>query len=263
MLSNIALNLLTLFWYSVVSVAILFGWMMREQRYLVAETGIGYWLGIFGGLLMLLLLVYPLRKRHPQWRYLGSIKFWFRLHMLLGIGGPALIIFHSGYRLGSLNSRVAFFSMLIVAISGLVGRYLYRRIHHGLYGEKIRFEELYHAGEKDCMNLPLPDQKYAEISQVLVDLEQKLVNRHTGVNRSYWFYRSMRGRVDRLRKLVRKNVADSDQRRLIQSRLLDLRSICSLGIHEILFSYWHILHFPLFIMLVLSGLIHVAVVHFY
>ena len=263
MFSNIALNLVTLLWYSAVSIVIVLGWMVSDQRYVVAETGIGYWFGIIGGLMMLLLLVYPLRKRRPQWRYVGSVKFWFRLHMLFGIGGPLLIIFHSGYRLGSLNSRVAFFSMLIVAISGLVGRYLYRGIHHGLYGEKIRFEELYHGHENDAMNLTQPDQGYAEISQTLSGLEEKLVNPHTGINRSYWFYRGMRGQVDRLKKQVNNELEDSQQRRLILSRLDDLRSICSFGINEILFSFWHVLHFPLFIMLVLSGFIHVVVVHFY
>jgi len=263
MLTQLVLNTLTMFWYGAIAVAITFGWMLREQRYLVAESGLGYWLGIFGGLMMLLLLVYPLRKRRPQWRYLGSVKFWFRFHMLLGVAGPALIIFHSGYRLGSLNSRVAFFSMLIVAISGLVGRYLYRSIHHGLYGEKIRFEELYHPAEIDPTEPAQVDDQYAEITAELSQLEQNLVNRHTGINRNYWFYRNARKRVDRLRKQVNQNVVDSEVQSSILSKLHGLRSICRFGINEILFSYWHILHFPLFIMLVFSGLSHVAVVHFY
>ena len=43
---------------------------------------------------------------------------WFRLHMLLGIAGPVLIIFHSNFKLGALNSNVAFITMLVVATSG-------------------------------------------------------------------------------------------------------------------------------------------------
>jgi len=132
MVLRFALNTLTLLWYLSVFVIIYAGWIMSEQRYLVAESGIGYWLGIIGGSMMLLLLVYPLRKKNPKWRFLGSIKFWFRFHMVLGVVGPVLVIFHSGYHLGSLNGSVAFISMLIVASSGLIGRYLYRRIHHGL-----------------------------------------------------------------------------------------------------------------------------------
>ncbi len=258
-----ALNALTLFWYGAILAIIYAGWVVAEQRYLVAESGIGYWLGILGGSMMLLLLVYPVRKRKPRWKYAGSIKFWFRFHMFLGVAGPVLIILHSGYRLGSLNGSVAFFSMLIVAGSGLIGRYLYRRIHHGLYGEKIQFEELYQQNE-DCQQLIASlTEKQPEITDDLSQLEQKLVNRHTGINRSLWFYLSMNRGVNRLRRKVRKLLSNKEDSKKLIARLLKLKSICKLGINEILFSYWHILHLPLFIMLVVSGCIHVIVVHFY
>ena len=182
-----ALNTLTLLWYASLMAIVYAGWMLREQRYLVAESGIGYWLGILGGSMMLLLLVYPLRKRKPHWRFIGSVKFWFRFHMFLGVAGPVLIILHSGYRLGSLNGRVALVSMLIVAVSGLVGRYLYRRIHHGLYGEKIRFEELYRKDESLEQQLSRLKQQQPVLAEEMDELEQKLINRHTGINRSLVF----------------------------------------------------------------------------
>ncbi len=250
-------------WYSAVCIALIIGWSVREQRYLVAETGIGYWLGIVGGVFMLMLLIYPLRKRKPRWRYLGSVPFWFRLHMVLGVGGPVLVIFHSGYQLGSLNGRVAFFSMIIVALSGLVGRYLYRSIHHGLYGKKYRFEELYKADENWMENLPDTDASAVELAAEVSEIESQITNRHTGINRSYWYYRSMRSKLRRLQKKVKKQVLTPETRQMMMKRIMGLQSICRFGIHEILFSYWHILHLPLFIMLIISASIHVVVVHFY
>ncbi len=263
MMIRIALNTLTVFWYSSIALFIMAGWMVRDQRYLIPESGIGYWLGILGGSMMLLLLVYPQRKKRPSWGFTGSIKFWFRLHMFLGIFGPVLIIFHSGYQLGSLNGRVALFSMLIVASSGLVGRYLYRRSHHGLYGEKIRFEELYHQNEDWEQRLTVLKEKRPEIIDQLHDIEQKLVNRHTGENRSLWFYKSTSWKLDGIRKKLRRAADRSVDRKMLMKRLGNLQSICNLGVSEILFSYWHILHYPLFILLVLSGITHVVVVHFY
>ncbi|MCP4491025.1 MAG: hypothetical protein GY820_27480 [Gammaproteobacteria bacterium] len=260
---RIAQNFLTVSWYSGLALVVVVGWMLREQRYLVAETGIGYWLGIFGGTMMLLMLIYPLRKRNPRWIFLGSVKYWFRFHMVAGVLGPVLVIFHSGYQLGSLNGQVAFFSMIIVSLSGLVGRYLYRSIHHGLYGEKIRFDELYHQNENWEKALDLIHQDQPEITGRLRGLEKQLINSHTGVNRSYWFYRSTRRKVSRLRRIIRAQLAESRLRKMMLNRLASLSQICNLGINEIMFSYWHILHFPLFIMLVLSGITHVAVVHFY
>lgn len=263
MFSKKAQNALTLLWYGSVAVVLTGGWLLRDQRYLVPESGTGYWLGILGGSMMLLLLIYPSRKKRPGWRFTGSVNFWFRLHMILGILGPVLIIFHSGFQLGSLNGRVAFFCMLIVAISGLFGRYFYQRIHHGLYGEKIQFDELYHQTEDWNKQLSESMKMYPEIAEMLQLAEEKLVVRHTGVNRSIWLYLSMRRKLSRIEKLIKAKNDMPDDREKVLSRVRSLRSICNLGINEILFSYWHILHYPLFLLLVISGITHVVVVHFY
>ena len=118
------------------------GWVSPLHDYITPRSGLGYTLGIVGGSLMLALLIYPARKRLPSLAVLGSNKSWFRIHMVLGIAGPICILYHCCYHLGATNSNVALVSMLIVAGSGLVGRYLYGRIHHGLYGRKATLEEL-------------------------------------------------------------------------------------------------------------------------
>ena len=274
-------------WYFAIALLLLVGWAARDQRYLVAESGIGYWLGIIGGSLMLLLLIYPLRKRFRRWAAIGSVKAWFRIHMILGLAGPVIIIFHSGFKLGSFNSSVALFCMLTVALSGLVGRKLYEGIHHGLYGSKVRFEEFYSNDKLASMllrragvdrrqneNGELPegerrlasrraDTNDSSIANEYAGLEEQLTNLHTGINRSLGFYRSANSRIRKLRRQIDRSDLNEKAKKLIYRRLKDLRSICSLGTREILFSYWHILHLPLFIMLILSGLIHVAVVHLY
>ena len=79
--------------------ALAFGWLGREEQHLSPEEGTGYWLGIAGAVTMLMLLLYPLRKRIKALRHLGSVKSWFRAHMLLGILGPTLILFHANFGL--------------------------------------------------------------------------------------------------------------------------------------------------------------------
>ena len=274
-------------WYFAIVLLLLAGWASRDQRYLVAESGIGYWFGIIGGSMMLILLIYPLRKRFRRWAVIGSVKSWFRIHMILGLAGPVIIIFHSGFKLGSFNSSVAFFCMLTVAISGLVGRKLYAGIHHGLYGSKVRYEEFYAGddlaslllrragvdrrqhehgvvpGDERRLQSRRADTSDSDIADEYEEIEEKLTNQHTGVNRSLAFYRSMNSRITKLRRQVARSNLNNESQQLIYRRLKDLRSICSLGTREILFSYWHILHLPLFIMLILSGLVHVAAVHLY
>ncbi len=250
-------------WYTAIVLLLIAGWASRDQRYLVAESGIGYWFGIIGGSMMLLLLIYPLRKRFRSWAVIGSVKSWFRIHMILGLAGPVIIIFHSGFKLGSFNSSVALFCMLIVALSGLVGRKLYAGIHHGLYGSKVRFEEFYSDDNLADLLLRGTGANKYDIAHEYEEIEAKLTNQHTGVNRSLAFYRSMNSRIGKLHRHIANSDLNKAGKKQIYRRIKDLRSICRLGTGEILFSYWHILHLPLFIMLILSGLVHVAAVHLY
>lgn len=261
--TSFLLNLTSIIWYSAIVLLLAAGWAVRDQKYLVAESGIGYWFGIIGGSMMLLIFAYPLRKRFKSWSSIGSIKIWFRIHMFLGAAGPVVIIFHSGFHLGSFNSSVAFFCMLIVALSGLLGRYWYQRIHHGLYGSKIRFEEFYSSEDLSSLLSAGAFAVDAHIAHELTELETSLTHRHTGINRSLGFYRSMKKRVGRVRREVARSALGRAEKKQIYVRLKNLRSICSLGINEILFSYWHVFHIPLLVMLVLSAIIHVLVVHLY
>ncbi len=245
----------------ILTLAILYvGWVLSGERYFIPDSGVGYWLGILGASMMLLLLVYPVRKRQPRWRYMGSVKFWFRLHMFLGVAGPVLIVWHSGYQLGSLNGAVAFFSMLIVASSGLVGRYLYRRIHHGLYGKKVSFAELY---PKEPLVESMLDKPHAELVDALIQISEAVLDHQSLNNRSLGFFMTTKKKLKALKRAIKKQgLSKQDEQHLLR-RVESLMSICRLGVNEIFFSYWHVLHLPLFIILIFSGVTHIAVVHFY
>jgi hypothetical protein len=258
-----ALNILTILWYASIAALLIFGWTISDERYMVAESGTGYWLGIIGGSMMLLLLLYPVRKKNPKWQYVGSVKFWFRMHMFFGVVGPVLVIFHSGFRLGSLNGQVAMFSMLLVATSGFAGRYLYRQMHHGLYGEKIHHEELYPQDEMFHKRTARLRELHPEIMDELQEMEKILITHHTGINRSITFYLSYRWKLRQLRKRLTAILPKSKKRKEFLKRIWNLRSICNLGINEILFSYWHVFHYPLFLIMIFSAFVHVGVVHFY
>ena len=117
-------------------------WQVRHGAPYKSGTGFGYALGLVGGLMMLMMLLYPLRKRVQFMREWGALKYWFRIHMILGIFGPLFAVFHSTLHVGSFNAGVALSSMLLVVVSGIVGRFIYRRIHHELYGSRATLQEL-------------------------------------------------------------------------------------------------------------------------
>jgi hypothetical protein len=129
--------------YTIAGAIVVLGWAATRNYELVDPvTGTGYWLGIVGASLMALLLLYPVRKRIRLFRFFGPTRHWFRAHMVLGVVGPLLILYHCNFSFGSVNSTVALVCTLLVAGSGLVGRYLHAKVYASLDGHRRSISEL-------------------------------------------------------------------------------------------------------------------------
>lgn len=259
------------------------GWLNHSEAVWTAESGWGYWFGIVGGSLMLLLLLYPMRKRlHFMNKWL-TVKFWFRLHMVFGVVGPVLIMMHSSYHIGSLNGQVALYSMLLVAISGLVGRYFYSRIHYGLYGKKATFSSLHTDSKELKKKLGPLFELQPRAKEMMKQYEKQVIEAPTGpiASARHWIkMRLMSARIypTVMRDLDKKLLAAAHLkgwdkakvrrkqlriRRMLLAHRKTLRQILELHFYERLFSIWHLLHLPLFIMMVITGFVHVYAVHAY
>jgi hypothetical protein len=116
-------------------------WKVSRAGLFEPGDNVGYWMGVAGGVMMLLLLLYPLRKYVKLLQGLGRVKLWLWGHMVLGIGGPLLILVHCTFRTGSTNAAVALWSMVVVAASGVVGRVLYTRVNRGLLAERAALRD--------------------------------------------------------------------------------------------------------------------------
>lgn len=259
--------------------AVSVGLLADTSRYLTAESGLGYALGIVGGSLMLALLLYSARKRMPGLRRLGAMPAWFRIHMIFGVLGPVLILYHSNFRLGATNSNIALFCMLAVAGSGLIGRYIYSRIHFGLYGRQASLGEL----QADADRLRSQVAKLQLVPDLITQLEtaeRRVLSTHTPilirpvvVAIRAWQARRRLGHY--LRRQLRLVAATSRPmreqaprfervvNRYIRDRLEATRRVAEFQNYERLFALWHVLHLPLFIMMVVAGIVHVIAVHIY
>jgi hypothetical protein len=260
-----AASLLVLLGYLTVMLLMYAGWQQRLEWPLTAESGAGYLLGILGGVLMLLLLLYPLRKHSRLMRRLGPVKGWFRMHMLFGVLGPLCILFHCGFQFGSLNSNVALLSMLIVAGSGLIGRYFYVRIHHGLYGKKATLKELQ---QHTLLLKQALANKLRDTPQVLARIERfesTVFGRSANALTSLWRLTALglQTRWLYLKFRFSRHADNEPLRRHIGAHLASIRKVAGFQFYERLFSIWHLLHLPLFVMLILSGFVHVLAVHMY
>lgn len=82
--------------------------------------------GYIGTALMVLSMVYPLRRRVGLFQKLAN-QFWLEVHIMTGLVGPLYILLHSALRLTTWVS-IPFWSMVAVVLSGVLGRYLYTLI---------------------------------------------------------------------------------------------------------------------------------------
>ena len=101
----------------------------------------GHAFGIIGTLMMIFMLLYSIRKRVRRIQNLGNRSNWLKIHIYFGIMGPLLIILHSSFKVQGLIA-ISFWSMIAVALSGLLGRYLYIQIPRTIAGKEIDFKEL-------------------------------------------------------------------------------------------------------------------------
>lgn len=268
--------------YALAVLAILAGFPVADGYYLTAESGLGYALGIVGGSLMLTLLFYPLRKRYRALRFLGPVRYWFKAHMVFGVIGPILILYHCNFKIGSTNSTVALVCMLLVAGSGVIGRYLYSKIHNGLYGRRLTLEELrraaaqaQHTGGSVAIVVPGLTEELEKLehrlmepsSPLLVVLNPLLASARAWVMR--WRLRRRINQRIRFMSEQQPRVAEhasalrAAATRYSDRRLHAARRVAQFTLFERMFALWHILHFPLFLMMVLTAVVHVVAVHMY
>lgn len=272
-----------LLWTVLIAGVLVWGSRAHLERYITPHRGLGYWLGIVGASMMLLLLLYSARKRANWLRWLGGIPAWFEIHMVLGIVGPVLIMFHSNFSLGATNSNVALVCMLLVAGSGVIGRYIYTRLHAHLDGSENTLEQLKAAGERvrsqthSITLLPGLLRAIEDIERRLIQPPEgslaRLLHLFTGafrMGRAQWILRrrikqAVEEAVHRESPLIAlhaENLARVAQRYAFR-RLDAGRRVSEYKIYARLFSFWHVLHIPLFFMLLIAATVHVIAVNVY
>lgn len=262
-----------------ITLTLIYGWLHRADASINPENGIGYKLGIFGGSMMLLLLVYPFRKRIRFLKSIGSVGFWFRFHMLLGLLGPVAILYHSRFAWGALNSAVALGAMLIVSGSGLIGRFFYSRIHRGYSGRKLEVRSLLSEMHDLLESLSALGHDGDVVKKQLVPFEQQTVAAGSGFWPSakaiYTIGFGSRLAQHRIRKQIMAAPAPvgvtpvgMHQTRVkltaqSASYFDAVRRAAEFAFYDRMFRLWHLFHLPLFFILVGTAIIHIVAVHMY
>ncbi|MBK6733493.1 MAG: hypothetical protein IPG61_05300 [bacterium] len=229
----------------------------REFR---AAGRVGHGVGILGSVMIVLLLLYSLRKRMRVLQRAGQLPIWLRYHIFLGVAGPILITLHTAFKVGGLVS-VSYWSMVAVALSGFFGRYLYQQIPRNVLGETLDVAEIEARNEALLVELSMNHNMDDRAAAVLEDLALRKLE-HRAAPMALLMLPFLNGTL--VRQLQRWSLRHVDGDRAVAVRLakewvLQTRRLRLFHLIRDLFHYWHVFHKPFAFIMILVMIVHVAV----
>ncbi len=224
-------------------------------------------LGIVGSAMIVIgVIMYSTRKRVRALWNLGSLSRWLEIHIILCLIGPILVVYHTTFKAGGI-AAISLWSMISVAASGIIGRFLYVQIPHNIRGKELRGEELQE--ELRTMRDALSTTPIGMQAVGLIDEAFTAVRTPTGlfdtVSAIFMLRRLQRRTTGQVADLLRKSSLGEMLLRDIRARAAErtalLRKTIVLGQVERLFFYWHAVHLPFTIIMFITLAAHVTVAY--
>jgi len=267
---------LTALWAVLAFLALHAGWAyyltpLAERPYsdlheVFAPSGtIGLRFGVLGAAMMGGgVLLYGVRKRVAVLQRAGPLTYWLQFHIFLCTLGPFLVLLHTSFKFGGIVS-IAFWSMTTVVISGFFGRYVFVRIPKTING---RFRSLESIREQKAMLV----QAIARDADLPVPVVERLTGLATfGTPRGFLHALVLAVRLDlskrrqtrRIHKVLNGKPIPKKVRdwaiTLLHEQLELEQQIVLLRPFQRMFRWWHLLHLPLAIVMLVIVAAHIAV----
>jgi hypothetical protein len=226
----------------------------------------GHGMGVVGSAMILLLLLYSVRKRGLMGIRFGRLRRWLDVHILFGVMGPLLITLHTAMKFHGIVS-ISYYSMLAVAFSGVFGRYIYMQIPRDARGHALGLEKAqgriseikqslsdYHGLTAETAQVleefAAPPTRSSKIRGIAASIRQDLtLNRRA---------RRLRRRLSRGGSSVPRETIDEVVDLARESSLLQ-RRIAFLDSMSELLHYWHVFHKPFAYVMLIIMVVHVGV----
>ncbi|HXV13708.1 MAG TPA: hypothetical protein VEC56_05840 [Candidatus Krumholzibacteria bacterium] len=218
----------------------------------------------FAGFLFMWL--FPLRKKLRKQEWLGPVPRWLDVHIGVGLMLPIVGAIHAGFRFGGVIG-IGYIAMLIVCLSGFVGRYLYVRIPRGRSGVELSLAEV--SAQQRALLAELADATGLSVLDVQEILNVESSPARVGIMAAFaQMARDDMARGRALRKLRRrlKSKGATNKKRLEDAMTLARREMSLhqqarlLDATHSIFRHWHAAHRPVAITAFIAVTIHVVVV---
>jgi hypothetical protein len=231
---------------------------------------IGQSAGILALTIFLFLWLYPFRKKWRWLAFTGTMSRWLDVHVATALVLPLIASIHASWRFDGVIG-LGFWAMMVVCLSGIVGRYVYARIPRGQSGLELGAEEL--AAERRSLLTLVAERTGLPVG----DIERLLGEEPApakGLGIGGTFARMVRDDLQRWRaaRTLRQMCQTLPPGRRPNRRTL--RSIVRLARREMsltqqarmleathrVFRYWHIAHRPFAVTALVAVVVHVGVV---
>ena len=232
---------------------------------------IGQTAGILSFFLFLFMWLYPLRKRLRFLSRTGSLKRWLDIHIFAGLVLPLIGAVHAGWRFNGLIG-LGFLAMVLVSLSGIVGRYLYIRIPRSRAGAELSLEQIDSRRKQLLLRIEkMSGLPSADVQSILETTAPAPRGRGLGFTMIALFtsdlsrWRTVRALKVRLGEMQRhqekrhravvREVARAARREIALAQQIRL-----LEATQRVFRFWHVAHLPFAISAFVAVTIHVVVV---
>lgn len=233
---------------------------------LLKPSGIlGHGYGIIGSLFIIVgVSIYMVRKRYRLLSRMGLLKHWLEFHIFLCTLGPILILFHTAFKFGGIVA-ISFWSMVAVFLSGVIGRFIYIQIPRSIEGRELSLNEVREMkGDvakivKESYNLD--EESYTILSD---SIKKKVELYHKyAIVRYIRKYRDDRKSIRTVKNVLKKNKLPKVEFKkilaLVKNDIKLNRRIERLDTMQNLFKYWHVVHSPFALIMLIIMIVHVAV----
>lgn len=239
-----------------------------KHTYLKPSGIIGHGIGILGSTMMIIgVASYMLRKRVRFLFQFGYLKNWLEFHIFLCTVGPVLILFHTAFKFGGIVA-VSFWSMVVVVLSGFVGRFIYVQIPRTIQGHVLTAEEL-SSSESSFINqmkagYSIPENIITKINSLSAHQEYVRLSLWKSVLIFVTTFSATSKILNEIKhELYKEGIKDKHQinsiLKIAKSKIIISRKIGTLRTMQKLFRYWHIFHLPFALSMFIIMFIHIII----
>ena len=216
----------------------------------------GQGIGILGTFIIAFgVAIYIARKRYGFLSNYIRLKYLLEFHIFLCTLGPILILFHTTFKFGGIVS-IAFWSMVAVVLSGVVGRFIYIQIPRSIEGRELSINDIQQRRKEIENQIKNNDS----IDKETIDLMLSSNENHRWGIKTYFKNRTKLGQIKK--KLRSSGLTSQEQLgiyNMVGEEMALVSKIGRLQQMQKLFKYWHVVHMPFAIIMLVIVLIHVGV----